>query len=108
MADDPKKNLETSFHEEMKGIYHRALNECQYRATRFLQMVNEQGGVQAAKSLLHASGYSEGLTALWERGRLDLTMEALISNDKERWSGLFTDEELSVAQKRLQELNYNP
>ena len=49
-------------------------------------------------------GYSEGLTALWERGRLDITMEALVL--KKPWTELFTEEDLSVARKRLYELGY--
>lgn len=96
--------LADRFHEEMFSIYEKAMDECNYNATRFLQMVNGQGGLDAAKSLLHADGYSEGLTALWEKGRLDISMEALIL--KSPWSELFTEEELDVARKRLKELGY--
>jgi len=60
--------------------------------------------LQAAKSLLHAEGYSEGLTALWELGRLDITMEAVVI--QQPWCELFTDEELATARTRLQELGY--
>ena len=38
--------------------------------------------------LLHAPGFSDGFTALWEHGRLDLTMEARVI--REPWSSLFT------------------
>lgn len=96
--------IERDFHRAMLGIYQSALVECGYRATRFLQMVNERGGVQAAKDLLRAGGYSEGLTALWERGRLDLSMEALVL--RKQWSSLFDEDELAVARKRLQERNF--
>lgn len=101
----PEK-IESDVHAAMIGIYRSALSECGYRATRFLQMVTEHGGLRAAKSLLHAGGYSEGLTALWEKQRLDLSMEALVLTSP--WSSLFTPEELAVARKRLQELNYLP
>ena len=67
-------------------------------------MVNSLGGLEAARSLLHAGGYSEGLTALWECGRLDITMEALVI--KQPWSSLFLEDELEVAHKRLKELGY--
>ncbi len=97
-------HLKLQFHEEMLSIYRKANFECGYNATRFLQMVNKQGGLRAAKTLLNAGGYSEGLTALWERGRLDITMEALVL--KKPWTELFTKEELSVARKRLNELGY--
>lgn len=96
--------LERRFHQEMINIYRRAKTECDYNATRFLQMVTELGGLQAAKALLHAPGLSDGFTALWERGRLDLTMEALILQAS--WNGLFLAEELTVAKKRLQDLGY--
>src|SRR5262245_17734500 len=74
MLDD----IKARFHDEMLAVYRRAKDECHDNATRFLQMVREVGGVQAAKALLHAEGYSEGLTALWELGRLDISMEAVV------------------------------
>lgn len=99
------ERIEAMFHEEMLSIYRKAKYECNYNATRFLQMVTEQGGLVAAKTLLHAQGYSDGFTALWECKRLDLSMEALVL--QEQWSKLFTVEELAVARERLQELGYN-
>jgi hypothetical protein len=99
-------DLEMQFHEEMLSIYRRALEECAYNATRFLQLVTTQGGLQAAKTLLHATGLSDGFVALWQHGRLDLTMEALVL--KPPWSNLFTEEELGIARKRLEDLEYKP
>jgi len=98
--------LEAEFDQAMRDIYHRALSECCYRATRFLQLVGERGGVAAAKQLLRSPGLPQGLTKLWELGRLDLSMEALILQD--RWAGLFTEEEIAVARKRLQDLGFRP
>lgn len=37
-------------------------------------MVTDQGGLRAAKALLSSSGYSEGLTRLWEEKRLDISI----------------------------------
>ncbi len=98
-------DIEIAFHERMSQIYEQAKTECNYTATRFMQMVNAEGGLQAAKKLLTSGGYSEGLTRLWEAKRLDISMEATIL--QEPWSQLFTDEELSVARKRLEELGYS-
>ncbi len=95
---------EPAFHEAMLGIYHAAKGECGYNATYFLQMVNEHGGLAAAKQLLSKPGFSDGLTALWECGRLDFSMEALVL--QEQWQSLFTEEELRIAQMRLKELGY--
>ena len=98
-------DLESAFHGRMQQIYEQAKTECDYSATRFLQMVNAEGGLQAAKKLLSAGGYSEGLTRLWEEKRLDISMEATIL--REPWCELFTDDELSIAKTKLQELGYS-
>lgn len=97
-------DLKARFHREMLSIYRKAKTECNYNATRFLQMVNEQGGFEAAKSLLHTDEYSVGLTSLWELNRLDLTMEAIVIQNP--WTTLFSKEEIEVARKRLIELGY--
>ncbi len=97
--------LEQDFHRQMLGIYRSAASELGYRATRFLEIVNNRGGLQAAKELLHRSSHPEGLTTLWEYRRLDLSMEALVLRTP--WLQLFTKEELSVACRRLRELEYN-
>jgi hypothetical protein len=94
--------LEAPFQAAMMDIYRRAKNEARYNATRFLRMVGENGGYETALHLLRASETSDGFAALWERGRLDLTVEALVLQD--RWRDLFSEEELAVAGRRLQEL----
>jgi len=68
--------LENEFHEAMLDIYRKAKSEAKYNAQRFLQMVVDHGGIEAAKMLINSETVSEGYTALWERGRLDLTVEA--------------------------------
>ena len=97
-------NYEFIFHEEMLGIYQKAKKECGYNATRFVQMVQEKGGLSAAKQWLSNDTPQEGLLKLWELGRLDLSMEALVL--RKQFRGLFTDEELTRARKRLLDLNY--
>jgi hypothetical protein len=96
--------LEEWFHEEMLGVYHRAKTECRYNASRFLQMVSESGGLGAARTLPTSPTVSEGFVALWQCWRLDLTVEALVLRPP--WSALFSEHELTVARKRLAELNY--
>lgn len=71
-------SLETAFHEAMLEIYERARRECRYRPTRFLQMVLANGDLSTAQALLASGGVSEGFTTLWEKGRLDLSLEALV------------------------------
>ena len=86
--------LETAFHDAMLDVYRRAKAEAHYTATRFLGMVVERGGLETARYLLHAATVSEGYTALWERGRLDLTVEAVILQPV--WRELFTDAERQI------------
>lgn len=98
--------LEDQFHKAMLRIYDQAKRECHYPATYFLQMVIDRGGLNAARSLLATIEPSSGFTALWECGRLDLTVEALVLQTDFR--SLFTDEELNTARNRLIELGYDP
>jgi hypothetical protein len=90
---------EERFHRAMVEIYRTGLAECGYNARRFLQMVNEGGGVATAKTLLAHSGVQMGFTELWACGRLDLTVEAHAL--KPEFSSLFTPDELEEARTRL-------
>ncbi len=83
----------------MVDVYRKARSEAGYNATLFLRMVTDHGGLAAARQLLHAPAVSQGFTALWERGRLDLTMEALVL--REPFPVLFTEDELETARQRL-------
>lgn len=97
--------LEKAFQERMVEIYTSAKKEAGYNATRFLAMVSENGGLETARTLLHASRVSDGYTALWERERLDLTVEAVVLEP--RWSSLFTPEELEIAVRRLRDYGFS-
>ena len=95
-------SLAKAFDVAMLSIYERALSEARYPAVRFLQMVNEHGGVETANRLLPEM--SQGFAELWKRGRLDLTMEALVI--RTRWRSLFTEEQLRIAEDRLRQSGY--
>ncbi len=97
--------LESEFHEAMLNIYVRARKECGYNATRFLQMVGEDQGLNTAKRLLASDAPQYGFTELWELKRLDLTMENLVLQEK--WATLFTVQELGVARGRLAAHNFD-
>ena len=88
----------------MLNIYKRAFEETGYRASYFHQMVTEQGGYDAAMTLIHSSKPSEGYTALHQLGRLDLTVEALILRPE--WLDVFTDQDRLAAYRRLQAYQY--
>ena len=93
------------FDEAMHGIYHRALSEAGYKASIFLNMLFAHRGVETARRLIHSPNISDGYTALWERKRLDLTVEALIYDNK-KWHPLFTLDELAICCKRLRQYEY--
>jgi hypothetical protein len=98
-------NTEAKFNQAMWDIYHRALKEAHYPANRFLQMLEENGGLETARILINSSSVSEGYTALWERKRLDLTVEAVIF-DNPTWQSLFSPKELDIITKRLIAYHY--
>lgn len=98
-------DLETEFDRDMWRIYKKAKKECNYTATRYLQMLGEHGGFKTAKRLLADSKLHYGFVELYMRNRLDLTVEALVL--KEKYRGLFTREELKAAEKRLRDLDYS-
>jgi hypothetical protein len=104
VGDPMVEDLEARFDSAMLDVYRRALQECHYNATRFLHMLHEHRGVETARILLHATNVSEGYVALWERKRLDLTVEALVISDE--WSSLFTDHERDIARRRLKAYDY--
>jgi hypothetical protein len=66
----------------------------------------DTGGLAVAKTLLATRSISDGLKALWQCGRLDLTVEALVL--KSPWNELFTEDELRIARRRLEDLSYKP
>ena len=101
------EELERLFDEAMFSIYRRAKDEAQYNATIFLSMLTRDRGLRTAKYLINSSKPSDGYTALYERNRLDLTVEALVVENR-RWHDLFTAAEVERAVKRLAQYGYSP
>jgi hypothetical protein len=95
--------LAAQFHQAMLDGY-QELAQLNYRATYFRQMVQEHGGVEAARRLLRQDNVAAGLTTLWELGRLDLSVEAFVLRPE--YAELFTEAERASARQRLAALNY--
>ena len=95
--------LEAAFHDDLIGTYHDAA-KLGYRATSFLHMVHENGGVETAHRLLATDKLSEGLGRIWEIGRLDISLEATVL--KPEYASLFGDDERCIARERLAEMGY--
>lgn len=94
-----------TFDGAMFEIYRRAKAEAGYNANIFLQMISDRGGLATAKYLINAPRVSDGYTHLYERGRLDLTVEALVVEDA-RWHHLFDPSEIDGARRRLGQYGY--
>ena len=102
-----ERDLKKCFNLGMWNIYKLAKYEAKYNATRYLQMLGENGGLETAHILINASTVSDGYTVLWKRGGLDLTVEALIFDNPE-YHELFTEHELAIIKKRLIDYQYAP
>jgi hypothetical protein len=109
MPDDKvalAKDFERAMYEE---VYLRIWKECGYRAERFRQMIQPpkrgrlgrlyRGGVETARHLLAKP--TGGFRILDKRNRLDLSVEILVL--KQKWAGLFTEDELRLAVLKLEE-----
>jgi len=97
--------LEQQFEQAMFDIYRRAKAEAKYNASIFLQMVTTRGGVDTARYLINQPKPSDGYTRLFECGRLDLTVEAMLV-ENEKWHALFAPEEIKAAKIRLAQYGY--
>jgi 5-methylcytosine-specific restriction enzyme A len=100
---DTQKQLEIQFHKDMLSIYEKA-KKIGYNASRFKQMVANQGGYSVAKKFIQSNTPSEGFISLWELESLDLTVEALIL--EEEYIPLFSLEERRIVADRLKEYGY--
>jgi hypothetical protein len=93
------QSVVAEFNAAMNEVYRRAKVEAGYNATVFLSMLAQRGPLETARFLIHTSKPSDGFTALWERHRLDLTVEAHVL--QERFQDLFTDDEREICRERL-------
>ena len=92
------EQTEDRFTEALQKMIEQITVDCGYQPEQYIQTVTELDGVQAAKQLLAEPQLSDDSVQLWARGRPDLTIEAIVSNDD--WKTLFSDEERSVAEWR--------
>ena len=98
-------DLEREFGLLMKSVYDLAKAEAGYNATVFVRMLGERGGVETARYLLREPKVSSGFVALWERKRLDLTVEAQLLANPNFWP-LFEQRDLDTARRWLKEYGY--
>ena len=90
----------------MVDTYRRALDEAGYNAAYFRSMLSQLGPLETAHKLLASPAVSDGFAALWERGRMDLTVEAVVVEPQ--FAELFSENEIEVARRRLEQFGYTP
>jgi hypothetical protein len=82
----------------------RSQREASYNPTMFRQMLGTEDGYRTAVRLLSANKVSDGFERLWEKCRLDLSVEALVLHPE--WAGYFPQELRAIAQRRLRDVGY--
>jgi len=69
------------------------------------RMLNLYGGVEWAHRLLRERGTTDGFTSLWEKRRLDLSVEAFVVLSW--YTSLFSEDEREEARRRLTAYGFN-
>lgn len=98
-------SLEQEFDKALATAYRRAVAEADYKSPQYFSMLAKQGGVLTAIGLINRPQPSDGYTKLFTKGRLDLTVEAIVVDDP-RWHPLFDPEIVERARKRLVAYKY--
>jgi 5-methylcytosine-specific restriction enzyme A len=94
--------FKSDIHEELFSLYRRTGEATGYWPNYFRRSVLRDGGLAVAKKLLAPGSVSAGFGRLVEARRADLSVEAIAVSD--RFSHLFSAEELQVARRRLDSL----
>ena len=77
--------------------------------SRYLQMINDNGGVETARRLAIHPKFHEGFTRAWEHGCLELTAEYLMAYGRDRsYRSLFDDATLASAERKLKQVGVEP
>ncbi|MGE4215358.1 MAG: hypothetical protein AB7E42_11375 [Anaerotignaceae bacterium] len=101
---DKFKELEIQFNKDLIARCQVAQKECGLNATRFIQGIERWGGAAMAKELIKKRKFSDGFLVLEAKARLDLTMEAAVTDKK--YTELFTDDEVNYCFEVLCESGY--
>lgn len=81
------------------------LKKLKYNPRYFLEMLNEHGAIKTCKILINQNKITTGLNRICMLNRLDLSMEAIIYDNKE-FHSLFNQDELKTIENKLKLLKY--
>lgn len=99
---DREGALERQFTQEL--LKNCELSSAVCRQDRMLAELQKYGAVAYAKNLLRRNRRSEGFAALMAAGRLELSLEALVTAGK--YGALFADEEVNACFSALCSAGY--
>lgn len=104
-SKEDQQRAARAFDQDMRKGLQTLKTELNYNVARFAQMLGTYGGVKTAKLLLRGDRYSEGFTTLWEKGRLDMSVEFFVLLP--RYELLFDQAERDRARWRLEEYGFD-
>lgn len=81
-----------------------AKRELKYDPRQFLSMLSAEGGYSTVTKLVGGKNPSDGFVKLWECGRLDLSVEALVLETE--WIRFFEEQLLKEAERKLKGAGY--
>ena len=106
MTELTTEALKKSFHEEIINLYKKITKMVKYKPTRLMDYINKYGGYEAAVKYISTESNVQDFAVLWEHERLDLSVEALITQEKYR--PLFSEDILAFCDRKLKEYSYAP
>lgn len=98
--------LKEAFHKELITLCKKRNKEIKYKSSRLLDLINKYGGYDAAIKHVETDINISEFTLLWEQERLDLSIEALVTQEK--YKVLFPPTVFDFCETRLEKFNYAP
>ena len=106
MTETNTEQLKKSFHQDMIGLYKQIIKSVKYKPTRLMDYINKYGGYEAAVKYISTESNVQDFAILWEKERLDLSVEALMT--KEQYRELFNEDIVNFCDRKLKEYSYAP
>ena len=106
MTEINPQELKKSFHQDIINLYKMINKIVKYKPTRLMDFINKYGGYEAAVKYITTESNVQDFAVLWECERLDLSVEALITNEKYR--SIFSEDVLAYCDRKLKEYSYAP
>jgi len=96
--------MKTDFDKRVQQSIDEMREKYNYSPTVLINMIDKHGTIEAVRRLINSSKTPYGFTKLWELNALDLSLEAIILEEK--WKNLFSEEDRKKAKKKLIKHDY--